>query len=210
MHTTCCWHRADIAAALLRALQVWSSPPISGGTPPCGREDSAWVYDPKSSSLLIFGGWANRWLGDLHKMVVSPIIGPPYACTCIAPTIGPVFGSTEVTITGLRFRDGKIQVKFFANEKNEVIVDGEFVDSETVKCRTPNYENFGAMPVNVQVSIGGEGWTVNKIRFEYFANTFSKNCLAYGPGLLATGQFGVEMPFIIQVRRCWCHMLKLH
>lgn len=51
----------------------------------------------------------------------------------------------------------------------------------------------------LQVSIGGEGWTVNKVRFEYFANTFSKNCLAYGPGLLKKGVFGIEMPFIIQV-----------
>jgi dynein heavy chain len=39
------------------------------------------VYDPKSSSLLIFGGWASRWLGDLVKLNVSAIIGPPYACT---------------------------------------------------------------------------------------------------------------------------------
>jgi hypothetical protein len=45
------------------------------------REDTAWVYDPKSSSLLIFGGWASRWLGDLVKLNVSAIIGPPYACT---------------------------------------------------------------------------------------------------------------------------------
>jgi len=45
------------------------------------REDTAWVYDPKTSSLLIFGGWASRWLGDLVKLNVSAIIGPPYACT---------------------------------------------------------------------------------------------------------------------------------
>lgn len=47
----------------------------------CCREDTAWVYDPKSSSLLIFGGWASRWLGDLVKLNVAAIIGPPYACT---------------------------------------------------------------------------------------------------------------------------------
>jgi len=180
--------------------EVWSSPPVAGGTPPCGREDAAWVYDPKSSALIIFGGWANRWLGDVHKLVVAPIVGPPYACTDIHPKIGPVFGSSEVLIKGLRFRDGKIQVKFGANEKNEVLADGEFVDSETIRCRTPNYENFGAMPVNVYVSISGEGWTVNKIRYEYFANTFSRNCLAYGPGLLEKGVFGVEMPFLVQAK----------
>lgn len=45
------------------------------------REDTAWVYDPKTSSLLMFGGWASRWLGDLVKLNISAIIGPPYACT---------------------------------------------------------------------------------------------------------------------------------
>ena len=55
-----------------------------------------------------------------------------------------------------------------------------------VYCRvkTPNYELYGAMTVDIRVGISGEGWTVNKIQFAYFANTSAKNCLAYGPGLL--------------------------
>ena len=55
-----------------------------------------------------------------------------------------------------------------------------------VHCRvkTPNYELYGAMTVDIRVNISGEGWTVNKIQFNYFANTSAKNCLAYGPGLL--------------------------
>lgn len=39
------------------------------------------MYDPRSSSVLMFGGWANRWLGDLVRLNVAQIIGPPYACT---------------------------------------------------------------------------------------------------------------------------------
>ena len=42
------------------------------------------------------------------------------------------------------------------------------------------------MTTDVRVNINGEGWTVNKIQFTYFANTAAKNCLAYGPGLLPT------------------------
>ncbi len=91
-------------------MQVWSTPPVEGGPAPCGREDAAWVYDPRSCSLLIFGGWANRWLGDTLKLNVSPIIGPPYACTGISPEVGPVFGETTLTVHGLRFKEGKIQV----------------------------------------------------------------------------------------------------
>lgn len=51
--------------------------------PCCSREDTAWAYHVKTSSFLIFGGWASRWLGDLTRLDVSAIIGPPYACTGI-------------------------------------------------------------------------------------------------------------------------------
>ena len=178
----------------------WSTPDLAGGAQPCGREDAAWVWDARSFSLVLFGGWANRWLGDLHKLNVSPIIGPPYACTGIHPEMGPVFGSTELTIKGLRYRDGKVQVKFGINEKNEIIVDGTFVDSETIKVLTPNYEQSGALTVDVKVSISGEGWTVNKVKFAYFANTAARNCIAYGPGLLQSTLCGVEVPFLIQAK----------
>ncbi len=89
------------------------------------------------------------------------------------------------------------------SEKNEVIVDGQVIDSETISVSTPNYESYGALPVDVRVSINGEGWTVNKLRFNYFANTAARNCIAYGPGLLAQGICGVDIPFLIQV----CDML---
>lgn len=58
---------------------------------------------------------------------------------------------------------------------------------------------YGALSVDVRMSINGEGWTVNKLRFNYFANTAARNCIAYGPGLLAKGMAGLEMPFLIQV-----------
>lgn len=180
--------------------QMWSTPQVDHGTPPVGREDTAWVFDVKTCSLLIFGGWANRWLGDLHKLNVSPIIGPPYACTGISPEMGPVFGSTDIIIRGLRFREGRVQVKFGLSEKNEVIVEGTYVDPETIRVQTPNYEQYGALGVDVRVSINGEGWTVNKIKFGYFANTAARNCIAYGPGLLAETLSSVEVPFIVQAK----------
>ncbi len=79
-------------------------------------------------------------------------------------------------------------------------MEGTLVDSETISVHTPNYEMYGALAVDVRVSINGEGWTVNKIKFNYFANTAARNCIAYGPGLLDKGLFGIEMPFVIQAR----------
>ena len=67
------------------------------------REDTAWVFDIKTCCLYLFGGWSNRWLGDTWKVNVSPIIGPPYACTAVEPDIGPVFGNSEIIVKGLRF-----------------------------------------------------------------------------------------------------------
>jgi dynein heavy chain len=89
----------------------------------------------------------------------------------INPTSGPVFGETEMTIQGLLFQPGKVQVRFGNTEKNQVVVDGEFVNNQTIRCKTANYQQFGAMPVDVRVDVNGLGWTVNKMTFSYFANT---------------------------------------
>ena len=175
---------------------MWRNPAVLG-EPPCPREDCAMAYDSKTCRLLVFGGWANRWLGDTWTLNVAPIIGPPYACMGVEPSLGPVGGDTEITVKGLSFKESsKIEVKFGMG-KNEVTVPGTFVDVETITCQSPNYEAFGAMEVPVRVSIGGEGWTVNRVSFRYFANTQASNCMAYGPGLLGDGIIGVEMPFYI-------------
>ena len=59
------------------------------------------------------------------------------------------------------------------------------MDQGTIKVKTPNFEIFGAQRVDVHVNISNQGWTVNKMNFDYFANTHAKNCLAFGPSLLA-------------------------
>jgi dynein heavy chain len=118
----------------------------------------------------------------------------------ISPQAGPVYGETEMTIKGLRFKPGKVQVRFGNTEKTQLLVDAEYVDNETIKCKTANYEQFGATAVDVTVSINGEGWTVNKLSYSYFANTSARNCTAFGPGVLPNVVFGVGVPFLIQAR----------
>ena len=62
---------------------------------------------------------------------------------------------------GIKFRQSsKIEVRF-GDGKTAATVPGEFVDRTTVKCKTPNFETFGAIEVDVKVAISGEGW--NKI-----------------------------------------------
>jgi dynein heavy chain, axonemal len=177
---------------------VWNTPKAIG-SPPVVREDTAMAYDPKTCKVILFGGWSNRWLGDTWTLNVSPIIGPPYACSKVVPDIGPVFGESEIVIHGLQFKESdKIEVSFRSG-KNEEIAPGHFVDEHTLTCQTPNFEDFGALEVDLRVNINDEGWTVNKLKFRYFANTSAENCIAYGPGVNADveGVFGVEIPFFI-------------
>ena len=177
---------------------VWNTPEAIG-SPPVVREDTAMAYDPKTCKVILFGGWSNRWLGDTWTLNVSPIIGPPYACSKVVPDIGPVFGESEIVIHGLQFKESdKIEVSFRSG-KNEEIAPGHFVDEHTLTCQTPNFEDFGALEVDLRVNINDEGWTVNKLKFRYFANTSAENCIAYGPGVNADveGVFGVEIPFFI-------------
>ena len=112
-----------------------------------------------------------------------------------------MFGETEITVKGIKFRQSsKIEVRF-GDGKTAATVPGEFVDRTTVKCKTPNFETFGAIEVDVKVAISGEGWTVNTVKFQYFANTSAKNSIAFGPGLEpGHGIFGVEMPFLVLAR----------
>jgi dynein heavy chain len=37
--------------------------------------------DAKNSRLVLCGGWADRWLGDVWSADVSKLIGPPYIVT---------------------------------------------------------------------------------------------------------------------------------
>jgi dynein heavy chain len=138
---------------------------VEGPKPPA-REDMAVCYDPKLCRLFFYGGWANRWMEDLWTLNVSPIIGPPYATLSVSPIIGPVFGDTEITVKGIQFRQSsKIEIRF-GDGKTATTVAGEFVDKTTVRCKTPSFETFGAVEVDVKVAISGEGWTVNTVKFQ--------------------------------------------
>ena len=36
-----------------------------------GREHAAMCYDKEESRLIVFGGWANKWLDDIWQINVS-------------------------------------------------------------------------------------------------------------------------------------------
>ena len=67
----------------------WSALQLAGDEAPCGREDAAWVFDARTTSLVLFGGWS-RWAalgaGVLLgcKLLVHALQLAPFACACLA------------------------------------------------------------------------------------------------------------------------------
>ena len=47
----------------------WSRPDTKGIVP-SARGDTQVVYDTKGGRIVLYGGWANRWYGDLFQCKV--------------------------------------------------------------------------------------------------------------------------------------------
>ncbi|KAJ1633365.1 hypothetical protein T492DRAFT_546868, partial [Pavlovales sp. CCMP2436] len=177
----------------------WTSTQVVG-TPPGAREDCSLAYDSKTCNALLFGGWAQGWLGDLWLLNVAGVVGPPYAVTSVLPVTGPITGNTPIQLSGLNFSDGEILVKF-TDGKREAVVAGTFVSASRVSCCTPSFEKFGALDVNLRVAIGGEGYTVNKCAFSFYVNTRAIKCTAFGPALLRKrAVVGTEVVLVLQAK----------
>merc|ERR1712196_586143 len=104
-----------------------------------GREHASMCYEKEESRLIIFGGWANKWLDDVWQINVSSIVGPPYAVVDIKPRLGPVTGGQKVRISGIGFKstNGQVVVRFIT-PKNVAESQGYVVDDDLVECNTPD------------------------------------------------------------------------
>ena len=78
---------------------------------------------------------------------------------------------------------GKCFVRF-VRANGSVMAEATVVNATTLTVVAPSFEQHGAGPVEVQVNVNERGWTVNAVRFDYFADTQPSNCIAVGPGLL--------------------------
>lgn len=167
---------------------------------PKAREFGQMVYDRNESRLIIFGGWDSNWIGDLHSLSVSKIVGPPYAVEKCVPALGPVTGKTKITIYGVGFQDtSQISVKFMCH-KSVIQVNATYVSENEITCETPNFEAIGPKEAEIRVSFKGGAYTITSTCFKYFLNTRAHKSLAYGPGLLKDGSADKPTVFFIQAR----------
>lgn len=88
---------------------AWTAPAVTG-TAPLPRAECALAYDSKSSRVIGFGGWADRWRSDVLVLDVGSVVGPPYAVIAVLPDHGPITGGTKVVVQGIEFVEG-IQVR---------------------------------------------------------------------------------------------------
>ena len=184
-------------AVLDTGSMMWSYPETTG-EPPLPRADSVLSYDAKGSRLLLFGGWANRWFGDIFSLDVGTVVGPPYAIMGIEPSIGPITGNQEVNIEGIDFVDTPSVIVRFANKSGYLDMPGQFVSATHITCVSPDYSQFGSGEVNVRVALKGDSFTTTYQKYSFFAVTDASKCICFGPGVLSGGAIGIETMFIIQ------------
>lgn len=141
-------------------------------------------FDPNDSRLIIFGGWANNWLGDVVALNVSSITGPSYAIYSISPPLGPLTGKTRIVIKGEGFKDThNIAVKFDCG-KGQPEAPGNYLSPTEIWCETPSFEAYGPRNAEITLKIGSADYTITASQFVYFLNTDPSHTIAYGPGLL--------------------------
>ena len=139
------------AAGGLGAYQ-WRTHSVVGEVPP-PRADCAAVFltDGPSRRIVLFGGWANRWLGDTYVLDVQEVVGPPYNISAIdtplrsppgcETIVAPVTGGTPIEVRGVsleRFAGQAAVVRFecaagHAEAQGVVLEDGA-----TISCSAPS------------------------------------------------------------------------
>lgn len=185
----------------------WTEIKPENGLMPVAREYAACSYDYSNSRLLIFGGWNNGWLNDLHALAVNKVVGPSYAITEIDPPLGQLTGGVPVNIKGQGFKDQSIKVYFTVGKlatadptKFTLDVAGTYVSETEMTAITPNFEQFGPKECTVQLSILGNELTTTYVHYNYFLNTRAYKSLCYGPGILKEQAVGEPVEFVIQAR----------
>ena len=176
----------------------WTRPLVSG-TPPTPRGETPIVYDSKKYNLILFGGWANKWYGDLNVCKVNEVVGPPYAIFSVSPNAGPITGGTPCTLTGVGFKaSGNTATVRFACPKGFMEQPGEVVSDTLIKFDSPCFEKYGAMTVEGRACVGARALTNNTVKYTYFSVTSCETSVCFGPGMLSGVVAGVQASVIIQ------------
>ena len=188
-------------AVLDLGSMCWEDPVLETCPPiPSCRENGALVHDSKTNRIILFGGWSNKWFADIWTIDVSAITGPPYALSSVVPSLGPISGSTRITLHGEGFDDFPCVVKFSlkTNPNENICVAGKVLSPTQIECLTPP-SNAMCGPVSISVQLGTRDFTNTSVGFSYFLDSAGSHSLCYGPGILLNQASG-ETLFWVQAR----------
>jgi dynein heavy chain len=164
--------------------QQWTNPTTVGELPEA-RGETQMVYDPKKSAIIMFGGWANRWFGDVYYLKVAEVVGPPYSVDTISPNWGPITGGSKCKIKGIGFSSsGSVATIRFACPKGFIETPGQVLSDNEIEFSTPDFQKYGPQGVEGRVGVGGRSLTNSVINYGYFAVTSCETSLVFGPGIL--------------------------
>ena len=159
------------------------------------------VFDEPSGTLIIFGGWCNRWFNDICTCKVTDVVGPPYNIDTISPIMGPLTGGTHAVIHGIGFLSVKGAAKVrFACMKGHIEVDGDVINDSQLSFRTPDFQKYGAVEVECRIAIGGKALCSDTLAFKYFSVSCATQCIAFGPGLMDGCVPLTSVSFLIEAR----------
>jgi len=191
---------------------LWVKPNTIGKTPGA-RSDSPVAFDSYSAQLIMFGGWSNRWLGDLWICKVRDVVGPPYSIHNIDPKIGAVTGATECIVHGMGFLGSKGDASMsVACAKGAMEVLGTVTSDTSLTFITPDYTQFGsAQDVQCRLKIGPGGLTNTAVELKLFEVTSPDESIVFGPGVIDGCAAGDPVSIVIQAKDKygndrWCGM----
>ena len=72
----------------------------------------------------------------------------------------------------------------FACLKGFVECPGEVVSDSEIKLETPNFEKYGAIPIEGRVGVGGKSLTNSSVAFKYFSVASHETTICFGPAVL--------------------------
>ena len=184
----------------------WTKPTVVGTTP-IPRASTQMVYQPETSRLILFGGWAKKWLDDIHACKVDEVVGPPYFISSVHAlewnsAIGPVTGNTPMLIRGKGFLSspGDKAIIRLATLNGFVEVDGQVDNDEEVSFCTPAHGDSKNLETEIRIKLGSKSFTNSTASFTYFSVSDCSQSVAFGPGLLQGNCPGAKTMFIIQAR----------
>lgn len=156
----------------------------SGVSRPAPRADCSVVYDPFNKRVILFGGWAHRWMNDAWALPVGGLVGPPYAVLGLEPAHGPITGAQPLVVRGKGFEPGVSASVRFALGKRSVEAVGTCRSDSEIELQTPAFEPTGPGALDVRVSLKGQPWSITSRPYGVFHVTSAATSHAFGPGLL--------------------------